>query len=99
MSPIAATALSGLQASTLRMGVSAHNLANGLTPGFHRQAVVAQAAAEGGVTAAVQRLPEAGADLAADLVAQRMAAYSFEANLRVLQTHDRTLGALLDVLA
>jgi hypothetical protein len=39
------------------------------------------------------------AHLAEDLVAQRMSANSFAANLHTVQTHDRMLGALLDTQA
>ena len=91
-----------MRAAQLRVDVSAHNVANGQTPDFQRQAVTQTAQGErGGVQAQVTR--ETGARrnadfgaLAEDLVNQRMAVYSFAANLRTVQTQDAMLGALLD---
>lgn len=96
MNALASIALSGMNAAQLRLGGSAHNIANALTPGFRRQVVVQQSVAEGGVSANVTRSPSAGAALAEDLVGQMSAGYQFVANLRVIQTQDRLLGALLD---
>jgi flagellar hook-associated protein FlgK len=99
MNSISATALSGLSAAQLRLDASAHNVANAQTPGFRRQQVVQQAQAAGGVQASVQTAELAGDDLATDLVQQKVALYSFKANLHVLQTEDEMLGSLLDVKA
>ena len=99
MNSVASTALSGLRSAQLGLDVSAGNLANALTPGYHRRELVPSTQPEGGVSATVRRLPEEGGDLAADLVGTRMAAYSFKANLEVLQTADHLLGSLLDAFA
>jgi len=103
----AATGLSGMRAAQLRLDSSAHNVANLQTPDLRRQ-VVNQTArpGHGGVEARVEREttdPTPGADgfgrLAEDLVQQRMSLYSFEANLRTVQAHDRMMGTLLDTSA
>ena len=49
------------------------------------------------MTTRVEKLPEPGADLAADLVEQQSATYAFVGNLRVLQSQLRAEGALLDI--
>jgi len=99
-----ATGLSGMRAAQLRLDSSAHNVANVQTPDFQRQVVTQTARpGHGGVQARVERetaTPAAGADgfgrLAEDLVQQRMSLYSFEANLRTVQAHDRMMGTLLN---
>lgn len=90
------TAVSGLHNATQRLDTSAHNVANTLTPGFRRQAVQASPRAEGGVDTRVTRAAEPGVSLAQEVVDQLAAAASFKANLKVIETVDRTLGRLLD---
>lgn len=99
MSSLAVTALSGMQAAQTQLNSTAHNVANAQTEGFRRQVVQFQEQPEGGVTARVDKLPQPGADLTADLVQQKMAAYAFEANLKVLKTADTLAGSVLDTLA
>jgi len=99
MNNVANTALSGLQTAQLRLNAAAHNVANAQTEGFRRDVVRAQPQAQGGVQARVEKLPEPGSDLAADLVAQKSATYAFKANLQVLKTADETLGRLLNTQA
>lgn len=93
------TALSGLQAAQTQLQASANNVANAQTEGYRRDAVRQQAEPDGGVSARVEKLPEPGADLAADLVEQKMASYTFQANLKVLKTADTLAGSVLDTLA
>jgi len=99
MNAISSIALSGLQAAQTRMGSSAHNIANAATPSFRRQVVAQQTGANGGVSATIERAPVQGEALAEDLVALKLAQHLFTANLKVLRTHDRMLGTLLDVEA
>jgi flagellar hook-associated protein FlgK len=99
MNSISAIAGSGLQAARLGLDAAANNIANAGTPGYRREQVLQQADPAGGVRAALATLPAPGDDLAADLVGQRMAAYSFKAGVRVLQTADRMMGTLLDAFA
>ncbi|WP_343629799.1 flagellar basal body protein [Roseateles sp.] len=92
------TALSGMSAANERLRASANNVANTSTPGYRRERIEAQTAEDGnGVTTQVVKLPEPGADLAADVVEQKSATYAFVGNLRVLQTQIRAEGALLDI--
>ncbi len=101
------TALSGMRAAQLRLDSSAHNVANLQTPDFRRQLVTQTDRPDhGGVDAQVDREAATQASagggfgrLAEDLVEQRLSLYSFKANLRTVQAHDRMLGALLDTKA
>ena len=92
-------ALSGMRAAELGLSASAHNIANADTPGFRKQVLLKEEREDGGVDARPARLPTEGEALAEDLVLQKRAAYSFVSNLRVIQTHDRMVGALLDATA
>lgn len=103
----AAIGASGMRAAQVQLDTSAHNVANGQTPGFQRQQVqqTTQPAA-GGVSTQVGREPAPlaqGSDgfnrLAEDMVTQRVSLYSFAANLRTVQTQNTMLGTLLDVRA
>lgn len=96
MIPALSTASSGLQAASRRLDTAAHNVANALTPGFQRQQVQASARAEGGVDTRIDRAPEPGVSLEQEVVDQLAAAASYKANLKVIETVDRTLGRLLD---
>jgi flagellar hook-associated protein FlgK len=93
------TALSGMNAASLALATSAHNIANNQTPGFRRQSVARQATEGGGVSAEVIRADAAGASLAEDIVTQMSASYAFKANLKVLKVQDEVLGSLLDTQA
>jgi flagellar hook-associated protein FlgK len=90
------TATSGLRTATQRLDTSAHNVANALTPGFRRHEVQATARAEGGVESQVTRSATPGVSLEQEAVDQLAAALSFKANLKVIETVDRTLGRWLD---
>lgn len=99
MNSLNAIALSGMNAAMSRLGTSAHNIANDLTPDFRRQVVQQEALPEGGVVVSIGQAPEAGHDLARDIVEQKLASYSFKANLGVIRTQDEMLGSLLDLHA
>lgn len=99
MNALSSIALSGLQATQLRMSSSAHNIANAVTPGFRRQLVAQQTVAGGGVAATIERAAAPGDALAEDLVGLKFAQHLYTANLKVLRTQDRMLGSLLDELA
>jgi len=99
MNSISSIALSGLQGSQLRVASAGHNIANALTPGFHRQLVQQQAVEGGGVATTIERSPVEGDALAEDLVALKLGEHLFKANLQVLRTRDRMVGTLLDVTA
>lgn len=97
MVTLSSVALTGMQASQARLGVSAHNVANAQTPGFRPVQVQASEQA-GAAGVAVQAQPGAlpGVDLAQELVAQKTATYTFKANVQTLRTADAMLGSLLD---
>ncbi|ALV07239.1 flagellar basal body protein [Roseateles depolymerans] len=91
------TVLSGISAANERLRASANNIANLNTEGYRRERVEAQTTDSGGVSTTVTKLPTPGQDLATDVVDQQAAAYTFIANLKVLQTQVRAEGALLDI--
>jgi flagellar hook protein FlgE len=99
MNSLSSISLSGLNAAMLRLDAAGNNVANAQTPGFRRQSVLQSEDAGGGVSTSIGREAEAGENLNADMVEQVSAVYSFKANLRVLQTQDEMLGALVDLKA
>jgi len=96
---ISSIALSGIQAASTRLNVSAHNVANANTPDFQRQVVVQQSQETAGVITSVGQAEELGVHLASELVAQRAASYDFKANLRSIRTQEEMMGSLLDIRA
>ena len=96
MNAISSIALSGLHSAQTRMGSAAHNIANAVTPSFHRQVVAQQAVPGGGVATTIERSPVAGDAMIEDMVALKLAQHLFSANLKVLRTQDQMLGTLLD---
>lgn len=109
-SSVSAIASSGLRAAQMRVDVSANNVANASTPGFRPQSVQEEAVpGQGGVAARVKPATGAqggdaaaapsGTSLEGEAVDQLSASYAFTANLQVLRTNDRMMGALLDVRA
>lgn len=72
MSPISSTALSGLNAASLQLQSSAHNIANTQTPGFRRQLVQQSAEPSGGVRASIETSAVPGEALAEDIVNDRI---------------------------
>jgi flagellar hook protein FlgE len=99
MNALSSIALSGMRAATARMDVAGHNIANAATTAFHRQQVVQQSQPGGGVSTRLTQATVPGSSLAADLVDQKVALYSFKANLRSVQVEHEMLGSLLDVRA
>ena len=100
MASISSIGQSGLQAAQMRLDASAHNTANMGTPGFRRlRTEQTEVAGQGGVATSVQRVPQEGVALEQEVVDQMTATYAFKANLKILQTEDRMLGALLNVRA
>jgi len=99
MSPLSAISLSGLTAAQSSLDVSAHNIANLATDGFHRQRALPSSAPEGGgVTTTVVRAAAPGDALESDMVDMLQAKGSFLANLAVFRTSDRMMGSLLDAV-
>jgi flagellar hook protein FlgE len=99
MSPISSTALSGLNAASLQLQGSAHNIANAQTPGFRRQLVQQSAEPAGGVRVDVAMAAAPGEALAEDIVNQMAASVVYRASLQTLRTERAMTGSLLDVLA
>jgi len=99
MNSIGSIALSGMNAAQWRLNSAAHNIANLQTTGFRRQTTVQEARPEGGVAVGIAQADVAGDALVEDIVGQKVAGYSFQANLLTLKTWDRMLGSLLDTQA
>lgn len=99
MNSISSMALSGLNAASARLGVSAHNLANAQIEGFRRQQLAQSSVPGGGVATSIGSASQAGSSLIDDVVGAKMAAYEYKANVMVIKTQDRMLGSLLDLQA
>ena len=99
MSPISSTALSGLNAASLHLQSSAHNIANLQTPDFRRQQVQQRAEPGGGVSVSLARADVHGDALAEDIVNQMQASVVYRANAQTLRVQRDLLGTLLDVQA
>jgi flagellar hook protein FlgE len=99
MQPIAATALSGMNAATTHLGAAAHNVANLETAGFQRQIAANQTQADGGVQTQLMQAPDAGNALENDMVGLLTAKNAFLANLAVFRAHDQMAGSTLDLFA
>ncbi|MBV7541650.1 flagellar basal body protein [Acidovorax sp. sic0104] len=101
MASISSIGSSGLQAAQLRLDASANNVANMNTPGYRREVVAQQEAADSaGVQASLQREQDAkGVALEQEAVEQMSATYAFKANLQTIKTQDEMMGSLLDVRA
>jgi flagellar hook protein FlgE len=99
MNTISSPAVSGVLAASTRLDAAAHNLANAQTPAFRRDVVSQQSQEGSGVLTTVGRADEIGADLEADLIAQKQAAYTYVANLKSIRTQDELMGSLLDIQA
>lgn len=93
-------ALSGMQSAQTRVAVSAHNVANLLTEGFHPQRAAQTSLASGGSRATVSTAPVAEpVDLDREVVDQIVAKTQYAASARVLGVELDLKGSLLDILA
>jgi flagellar basal-body rod protein FlgC len=101
MSTIHGIAQSGVESASIRLNVSANNVANALTPGFEPSRVAVEAQPGGGVTTSVLKedpsaevradralLAQSGTDLVTEIVAQAQAARLYQANMASLKTAD-----------
>ncbi len=98
-SSVFSIARSGLNAATARLDTAAHNIANLETPGFKRHEVAQASQPEGGVVVSIQSAPQAGPDLAQDIITQLSASVTYKANLQVVETAKQMSGTLLNVKA
>lgn len=99
MNSVVSIAHSGMNAATLGLKASAHNIANLSTEGFRRQQVTLQAQAQGGVAAELRPAASAGSALEEDIVQQMVMSYAFKANVLSIKAEDERLGTLLDLRA
>ena len=103
-------ALSGMQAASLQLKISANNISNSNTDGFQTQRVVTQAGTYG-VDVKVEKIgtsefnveksvnQRSNVDVVEELIEMKAAKNLFEANLRALYTQNNLLGRILDVMA
>lgn len=86
-------------AAQMRLGSSAHNVANLETNPFRRQEVSQKEQKGGGVPSSVSKSTRQGPAMETDMVAQLQAKNAFLANLAVFKTSNQMAGALLDKTA
>jgi flagellar basal-body rod protein FlgC len=112
MSAITGIAQSGIDSASIRLNVSANNVANALTPGFEPSRVSAEAQPAGGVTTRVLKedpsaevradralMAQSGTDLVTEIVAQTQASRLYQANMASLKTADELFKTALDLKA
>ena len=99
------TATSGMQAAVTRQNVTAHNIANAVTPGFQQMNTQQAEMAPGGVRiTGYMRTPnpnprESGTDLAQQMVNLKINQNDFTANTKVFKVKDKMIGEAIDLIA
>ena len=92
-------ALSGMQSAGVRVAVSAHNVANGLTEDFRPQRAVQTSLPGGGAEARVQQAERpAPVSVAREVVGQIQASVQYDASARVFAVGAQMKGSLIDLL-
>ena len=92
-------ATSAVRALTRGMVVSAHNIANSATEGFHPLEAVLEERPGGGVGVRIEtRNDVEGVDLTEETVKMIARETAIKANLAVIRASDKTLGVLLDTV-
>lgn len=103
LSAIMGIAVSGLQAQTTRLSVTANNMANALTPGYDRAVTSLSTRPTGGVSASVSPSGEAAlpgssnVDLASEMLDAIGAELSFKANASAFETGADMWDVLLSI--
>jgi flagellar hook protein FlgE len=98
-------AVSGMQAATTRQGVTAHNIANAVTPGFEQMNTQQAETPPAGVRiTGYTRTPNpnpstSGTDLAQQMVNLKVNNDDFTANTKVFKVKDRMVGEAIDLIA
>ena len=104
------TALSGLQAQSVKMNSTANNVANSETEGYTPTGVNLSERVQGGVSAQRQRavtLPSTTQDaeskasqvnLAKEMVDMIATKRMYQANMKTIDSSEKTVGKLLDAL-
>jgi len=97
------SSVSAMQASSLRMDISAHDVANINTPGFSQSRPVQSSLKPGTEISAIQKIappsPEFSAtELAEESAEQIISEKSFAANAAVIKTQDKMLGEVVNLV-
>ena len=97
------SSVSALSASSLRMGISAHDVANVNTPGFSQSRPIQTSQNPGTEISAIQKIKPASpdfsaTDLAEETVEQIKSEKDFAANAAVIKTQDKMLGEVVNLV-
>jgi len=95
---------SALKASTLRMDISGHDVANINTPGFSQSRPVQTSLKPGTEISAIQKIDSPSPDFSATDLAEETAEWikserSLSANASVIKTQDKMFKEVVDLLA
>lgn len=95
--------LSAIRASTLRMDISAHDVANINTPGFSQSRPVQTSQNPGTAISAIQKIEPAAPELSATDLAEETIEWiksekDLAANASVIKTGDKMLGEVIDLV-
>ncbi len=99
MSIASTIAVSGLNVASLRLQVSASNVANSLSDGYAPLQVDQVENANGGTSATVRAAKNDTVSLEDEAVQQLVASYTFAANALVIKTDARMTKSLIDTIA
>jgi flagellar basal-body rod protein FlgC len=106
MIPSVNSTLSALRAYKTSMGVTANNIANVNTDEFKKSRATMKEGVNGGVEVEVSKIntqmvakETSNVNLEEELPDMMVTQRTYEANLKVLQTHDKMLGTMLDILS
>jgi flagellar basal-body rod protein FlgC len=97
------SSVSALQASSLRMDISAHDVANINTPGFSQSRPIQTSLEPGTEISAIQKIkpgsPDFSAtDLAEETVEQIKSEKDFAANAAVIKTQDKMMAETINLV-
>jgi flagellar basal-body rod protein FlgC len=95
--------VSAMQASSLRMDISAHDVANINTPNFSQSRPVQTSQNPGTEISAIQKVKPgapgfSATDLAEETVEQIKSEKDFAANASVIRTQDKMLGETINIV-
>ena len=93
------TALSGLNAFSTSLSVTANNVANSISSNFKPSETVMESVAGGGVTAEVQPSGENTVNISSEMVNLLVSKNGFEANLKTLEAGEEMAKKTIDIMA
>ena len=93
------SSITAIRAASVRLAISAHNVANVNTPGYHAmRAMIEEQPTQLGVTVRAEQTDQP-VDLGREMVDQLMTLRYAQANMKVMKVQDQLSGTLLNMWA